>query len=178
MAGISIGEHGGRRTVDHSLPLVPFIDFLLCLVAFLLVTAIWSHLGRLQATASVPGASGETPEQPLTLHVALRDSAFQFTWRRGETVVDSATVPLVDEGSPQSGLGRYRGLSEAFATQLQQHVERAPQGPQRLVLHVPSDRDFDAIVGVLDAAASVRRPVTFAGQTHELPGYLVSLASE
>ena len=27
---------GGKKSVDHEIPLVPFIDFLLCIVAFLL----------------------------------------------------------------------------------------------------------------------------------------------
>lgn len=31
---------------NHEIPLIPFIDFLLCLVAFLLVTAVWSQMAR------------------------------------------------------------------------------------------------------------------------------------
>jgi len=36
MAGIDTGGgHGGKRATNHEIPLIPFIDFLLCLVAFL-----------------------------------------------------------------------------------------------------------------------------------------------
>jgi biopolymer transport protein ExbD len=35
MAGIDVGGHGGKRATNHEIPLIPFIDFLLCLVAFL-----------------------------------------------------------------------------------------------------------------------------------------------
>ena len=39
MAGIDVGGgHGGKRSLNHEIPLIPFIDFLLCLVAFHLVT--------------------------------------------------------------------------------------------------------------------------------------------
>ena len=55
MAGIDVGGGHGRRSVNQELPLVPFIDFLLCLVMFLLVTAVWSQMARLNADAQVPG---------------------------------------------------------------------------------------------------------------------------
>src|SRR5882757_3289871 len=55
MAGIDVGGGHGRRSVNQELPLVPFIDFLLCLVMFLLVTAVWSQMSRLNADAQVPG---------------------------------------------------------------------------------------------------------------------------
>jgi biopolymer transport protein ExbD len=55
MAGIDVGGHGGKRSTNHEIPLIPFIDFLLCLVAFLLVTAVWSQMARINADARVPG---------------------------------------------------------------------------------------------------------------------------
>jgi hypothetical protein len=59
MAGIDVGGgHGGKRNVNHEIPLIPFIDFLLCLVAFLLVTAVWSQMARINADARVPGPVG------------------------------------------------------------------------------------------------------------------------
>jgi len=51
MAGIDTGGgHGGKRATNHEIPLIPFIDFLLCLVAFLLVTAVWSQMARITQT--------------------------------------------------------------------------------------------------------------------------------
>ena len=41
MATLDIATAAERRTVNRELPLVPFIDFLLCIVAFLLVTSGW-----------------------------------------------------------------------------------------------------------------------------------------
>ena len=54
MAGIDTGGggHGGRRSVNQELPLVPFIDFLLCLVMFLLDTDALSELEKPQPNLS------------------------------------------------------------------------------------------------------------------------------
>jgi len=57
MAGISVGAgRSGRRALDQALPLVPFIDFMVCLIAFLMLTAAWTRLSRINATGQAPGA--------------------------------------------------------------------------------------------------------------------------
>ncbi|MET0790362.1 MAG: biopolymer transporter ExbD, partial [Polyangiaceae bacterium] len=64
MAGIDTGGgHGGKRATNHEIPLIPFIDFLLCLVAFLLVTAVWSQMARINADARVPGPPKDEPPE-------------------------------------------------------------------------------------------------------------------
>jgi biopolymer transport protein ExbD len=41
MGGMSVGSgHAGKKSLDSDIPLVPFIDLLLCCVMFLLVTAV------------------------------------------------------------------------------------------------------------------------------------------
>ena len=58
MASVTSGGSGGRRKrVDQEIPLIPFIDLLLCCVMFLLVTAIWNETGNVPSTLS--GASAE-----------------------------------------------------------------------------------------------------------------------
>jgi len=75
MASIGGDPSAGKRVLNHELPLVPFIDFLLCLVAFLLVTAVWSQAARLEADAKVPGEPGD-PIPRKELHLAIGDSEF------------------------------------------------------------------------------------------------------
>ena len=64
MGGINIdgGGHGGKKAVDSEIPLIPFIDLLLCCVMFLLVTAVWNQLARIDANQKQPGQ--EAPDQP------------------------------------------------------------------------------------------------------------------
>ena len=64
MASIQIaGGHGSKRPLDSELPLVPFIDLLLCCVMFLLVTAVWNQLSAIEVR---PPSSGLGPTAPLT----------------------------------------------------------------------------------------------------------------
>lgn len=74
MASISTdGGHGGKKSVDSEIPLVPFIDLLLCCIMFLLVTAVWNQMSTMEANLASPGSDGmdtvETPDTPLTVRV-------------------------------------------------------------------------------------------------------------
>src|SRR4051812_33146271 len=62
--GTGAGQRGTRQT-NHELPLVPFIDFLICLVVFLLAQAGFANIARLQSNANVPGKASELPVAPL-----------------------------------------------------------------------------------------------------------------
>lgn len=103
MASISTGQaQGGRRAVDHEIPLIPFIDLLLCCIMFLLVTAVWNQLSAIQVDA--PGATpdgpidGPPPARPLVLQVGAH----------GYTLVgmagDQTRVPKHDGAFDVAGL--------------------------------------------------------------------------
>jgi biopolymer transport protein ExbD len=74
MASIQVsGGHGAKRPVDHDVPLVPFIDLLLCCVMFLLVTAVWNRLAAVQTPlsgAADPTASAAPDTPSLSLFVS------------------------------------------------------------------------------------------------------------
>jgi biopolymer transport protein ExbD len=57
---VSIDGGGGdrRKPLSADLNLVPYIDLLTCMVAFLLITAVWTQLATLQVTQK--GASPDT----------------------------------------------------------------------------------------------------------------------
>jgi biopolymer transport protein ExbD len=46
---VESGGKSGKKSVNADLNLVPYIDLLTCMVAFLLITAVWSQLARLEA---------------------------------------------------------------------------------------------------------------------------------
>ncbi len=160
MATLSLGQgKTGRRAVTHDLPLVPFIDFMVCLIAFLMVTAVYSQLSRLEATSLAPGGSvGPTAERPKELHVSTTDRGFELRWQQGATVVSRQIVPRkpVLLGNEQ----RYPDLTSAITAAWQadgQH--RAPNDRRldRAVLHVANDLPFSEVVAVLDALHAPRR---------------------
>jgi biopolymer transport protein ExbD len=159
MASISVGGTSGRRALDHTLPLVPFIDFMICLVAFLIVTAVWTQASRINATGRAPGELlGLPPEPQKELHVLSTPSGFDLRWQQGATVLETqhvARAPVM-VGAEQ----RYPALSEAISKEWQaQGMHRAPNDRQldRAVLHVPNDLPFSEIVAVLDALHAPRR---------------------
>jgi biopolymer transport protein ExbD len=45
--GAAIGAEGGGKSVNVELNIVPFIDLMSCLTAFLLVTAVWVNIAQI-----------------------------------------------------------------------------------------------------------------------------------
>jgi biopolymer transport protein ExbD len=89
MASISAGGgHGGKKSVDHSIPLVPFIDLLLCCVMFLLVTAVWNQLARINANQQQPGLpqmDTPPPEEPqIKLILQVQATGYVLATTAGE----------------------------------------------------------------------------------------------
>jgi biopolymer transport protein ExbD len=160
MAGISGFEtSGGRRKLDHELPLVPFIDFMVCLVAFLMVTAVWMNMGRLEATARAPGEASTPGESRRELHVTVLNEAFQLDWRNGSTVLETERVPA--QAVELAGERRYPVLSEAITRTWREHGQHRAASDRdldRAVVHVKNDLPFDEVVAVLDALNAPRRP--------------------
>jgi biopolymer transport protein ExbD len=100
------GGQGGKKALDHEVPLVPFIDLLLCCVMFLLVTAVWNRLAAVQTNLRAPGDEtamiAPPPTQPLTVHVG--EGAFlvasdvgdrtEIPWVAGEPDVEALVEHL------------------------------------------------------------------------------------
>lgn len=178
MAGIDIGGFA-KREVNREVVLIPFIDFLLCLVSFLLITAVWSQNGRLEATARVPGGEEPKPaEEPKLLHVDVRDRKFELAWKRGATVLAQQTVerkPVVVEG----GETRYPELAETIRQQWEQAgAHRSASDPERdrVVLHSTNDLEFGELAAVLDAIHATRRERRVGGDAQTIPAFSVSFA--
>ena len=92
MASISTeGGHGGKKSVDHEIPLVPFIDLLLCCIMFLLVTAVWNQLSQVEANLDSPSPNGmdAPPPDRLPLTVRVRGDGYVVASELG----DEVTIP-------------------------------------------------------------------------------------
>lgn len=53
------GRPGRRRPLVAGLNLVAYIDLLTCMIAFLLITAVWTQLARIETAQKPPGGDGE-----------------------------------------------------------------------------------------------------------------------
>lgn len=90
MGGIAVGGgHGGKKSLDSEIPLVPFIDLLLCCVMFLLVTAVWNRLARLEANQQIPGnpnPSDPPPEPAIQLYLQVTSTGYVIASSVGERI--------------------------------------------------------------------------------------------
>ncbi len=71
------GGKGGKKPLDTSINLVPFIDLMAVTIVFLIMSAVWTQLGRLQVSQSGQNASEDaTPpdqKQPVTLLITEKE---------------------------------------------------------------------------------------------------------
>jgi biopolymer transport protein ExbD len=77
---VESGGKSGKKSLNADLNLVPYIDLLTCMVAFLLITAVWSQLARLEAHQKGQGQAGEEtpPEKIVKLVVVVNSEGFNL----------------------------------------------------------------------------------------------------
>jgi biopolymer transport protein ExbD len=88
MGGISMGSHG-KRDPNSEIPLVPFIDLLLCCVMFLLVTAVWNQLARVNANQQQPGQQAPNeppPEEKIKVVLQVSATGFVLSSTAGDRI--------------------------------------------------------------------------------------------
>lgn len=176
MAMLDIQSGRGRRSLAPELPLVPFIDFLLCIIAFLLVTAVWTEMARLEADALVPAeASARTDRTPRFLHVEPRaGDRFRLTWKQGSTVVameDVTSRPVVAPG----GVITHPELTNALRRHAKEYgTRRLPR--DRAVLHTGNDTPFERVAAWLDAIHEPRRTVVLGARETDAPAFDVAFS--
>lgn len=74
-----------KRSANVNLNLVPFVDLMTCLTAFLLVTAVWTSQAQIDANISQGGGADRT--EPCRLSVLVTKSSLHVAPTRGDTIV-------------------------------------------------------------------------------------------
>jgi biopolymer transport protein ExbD len=144
--GVSVdtGGKGGKKSVNADLNLVPYIDLLTCMVAFLLITAVWSQLARLEAHQKGQGQAGEDtpPEKVFKLVVLVNDSGFNL-------VADQDQQPIPKKGDSYD----YEKLGDELKKIKDTHADKTD-------IQVASDDavKFETLVKTMDTALSSRFP--------------------
>ena len=87
---------GGKKPLDAQINLVPFIDLLSCCISFLLITAVWTQLARMDVQQKGPGAAGAVDEKPpenqVNLTLFVDKDGFIFSKSTGDTT----NIPMKD----------------------------------------------------------------------------------
>jgi len=182
MAGVSVGgANGKRRAMDVEVSTLPMIDLMMVLVAFLLVTAVWSTMARIDANAQVPGAQSEVPPCMLgscgperELHLDARSpDAFVLEWRQGGTLLETSTVPrsAASTASPV----RYPELERALEKEWSErgaHRDPHDAARDRVVLQTANGARYEEIVAEMDAVYGVTRALG----DQRVPAFAVTFA--
>ena len=166
MAGVDVGgPRGHKRAINSDLNMVPFIDLLMCTIAFLLITAVWVTNSRIALDAEVPGPPGCgadcTPQPQRMLHVTVGENDFGLAWKLGGTVISEVHVPRnpVEVGGAVK-MTRYPDLARAIEKewgQLHEHSDPSDRKQDQLVLHSDDRAPFRDLVAVMDAVNDTRR---------------------
>ena len=191
MAGVDVGGGGSgkRRTLDSEINMIPFIDLLMVTISFLLITAVWSHMARLNADAQVPGpprpdTEQEKKEPEKILHVEMRQpDKFVLVWKQGATVVNSIDVPRRDDMKEDSNTHakeiRYPDLAKKIEEEWGTNGSHRDQSDPKLdqcVLHTDNETQYVYVVGVIDAIYSKHRPMLVRGKPEDVPAFNVTFA--
>jgi biopolymer transport protein TolR len=90
MGGTSLPDSGGKkrkRALDATVNVVPAIDLLSCCISFLLFTAVWTQISRLQAAPLGAGAAAETQTvKSLTVTLTMGDRGYVIATSAGATI--------------------------------------------------------------------------------------------
>jgi biopolymer transport protein ExbD len=142
MASIDMDSgRGGKKAVDANIPLIPFIDLLLCCVMFLLVTAVWNQLAGLDTVQNVPGERSvdQPPRDALRLVLQLQAGGYVLS----STAGDRVQIPKVNDSYDVSTL-RDRLAAYREAEPVRRDLTLAPDDGVA----------YDALVQAMDAAAA------------------------
>jgi biopolymer transport protein TolR len=144
--GVSIntGGGGGKKPLNADLNLVPYIDLLTCMVAFLLITAVWTQLARLSVNQKGQGQAGDEvpPEPKANIAVMVNPDGFNL-------VVGQDQTPIPKKGDTHD--------FERLSVELKKVKDAMPD---RTDIKVASDDTvkFETLVRTMDAAITTRFP--------------------
>jgi biopolymer transport protein ExbD len=136
------GGKGGRKPLDAALNLVPFIDLLSCCISFLLITAVWTQLSRINVNQKAEGQSGQ-PDTTLTppelkLVVVVDETGYRVS-------ANNDMTPLPKKNNEYD----YAGLQQKLADLKKDHQDKND-------ITIASDDavKYDFIVHTMDSALS------------------------
>jgi len=155
MGGVSVegGGGGGRKSVDSNVNMVPMIDLLISVIAFLLMTAVWVQTGALQASqprgAPTPDSQPqEQPQEQLKIFITASELRVGTTAADTQTFTGPVNVQGADADTQQAAL--FEQLRNKLAT-----LHRSNAQQREVWLQPESGVQYNAIVKVMDTVYSV-----------------------
>src|ERR1700687_1989245 len=79
--GMDLGTGGKskKKALDAAINLVPFIDLMAVTICFLIMTAVWTQIGRLQVSQAPGAPSEETKDESLPVTLLITGTGLKLT---------------------------------------------------------------------------------------------------
>jgi biopolymer transport protein ExbD len=150
MGGGGMPEEGGhgkrkKKSLDAVINVVPAIDLLSCCISFLLFTAVWTQISRLQVQQLGTGAPEPTitdPQKTLMVTLAMGERGFSLATSSGTSV----DIPTLGRGAQ----GELRFDLKALAEKLKQLKSDYPDA-SAVTVSAEDTVSYGDLVQVIDA---------------------------
>jgi biopolymer transport protein TolR len=149
--GMDLGQggKGGKKPLDTAINLVPFIDLMAVTISFLIMTAVWTQIGRLQVSqAGGPSADETPPEQTKTVQLTLAITPEQLVLTADQSSFEP--IPLSRDEKGKLDLSK---LTE----RLKQIKEQFPD-QSAITLQTDDKVRYDVLVRVIDECLGNQLP--------------------
>ena len=112
------GGKGGKKSLDVSINLTPFIDLMAVTISFLIMTAVWTQIGRLQVSqAGGPSTEEEQQqEQTKTVQLTLYITPTELKLTADQTALDP--IPITRDAKQRLDLAKLTERIKELKTQL------------------------------------------------------------
>lgn len=184
MGGVSVdgGGKGGRKSLDSEINMIPMIDLLMVTISFLLITAVWTQMARINANAQVPGPPRPDEEINKTepekqLHVEMRSpEKFVLIWKQGSTVVSSVDVPRKDGADGKGGYPELAAKIDAEWKTNGAHRDGSDKKFDQAILHTDNETKYSYVIGVIDAIYAPKRKFRMGAKDEDVSAFNVTFA--
>ncbi len=148
--GMDLGtSKGGKKALDAAINLVPFIDLMAVTISFLIMTAVWTQIGRLQVSSSGQQSQEEQKEPDKTVPVTLLITDKELKLTVGGTQFDP--IPFVrDSKTNKLDLQKLKDKIKEVKTNLPDQ--------QSITLQTEDAVRYDDLVRVIDECIGAGLP--------------------
>ncbi|MDP2339943.1 MAG: biopolymer transporter ExbD [Deltaproteobacteria bacterium] len=144
MGGPAAAARGGKRSLDVDVNLVPYIDMLMTIMGFLMMTAVWSRFAALEVqvpTAATATTTTTTQVWPVLLFLSAEG------------------VRIQEEGGPALAIPAVQRVHdwEGVRAELRRLKAARPER-ETLQIHVDDGVSYDNVTRVIDIATALKLP--------------------
>jgi biopolymer transport protein ExbD len=151
MGGAELGPSSGprgKKPLDTQINLVPFIDLMAVTISFLIMTAVWTQIGRLQISSSGGPAENQQEEKEKTVPLTLLITEKELRLTAGTSSYDP--IPVVRDGKGRVDLSKLNVKLKEVRTQLPDQ--------SAITLQAEDNVRYEDLVRVIDECIGVGLP--------------------